>query len=51
MFFFKTNTNFKTNSIYFLNIYKRTIGDGFFYIRGLILIFFIDACLTDDEPL
>jgi hypothetical protein len=51
IFFFKTNVNFKINSIYFLNIYKRTIGDGFFYIRGLILIFFIDACLTDDEPL
>lgn len=34
-----------------LDIYKRTCGDGFMYIRGLIIIFFIDASFTDDEPL
>jgi hypothetical protein len=49
--FIKTNLNFKVISIYFLNIYKRTFGEGFFYIRGLFIIFFIDACVTDDEPL
>jgi hypothetical protein len=37
--------------INFLNIYKRVVGDGFYYIRGLFIIFFIDASITDDEPL
>mgnify|MGYP007121702970 CR=1 FL=1 len=37
--------------ISFLNAYKRTVGDGLLYVRGLFLIFFIDACLTDDEPI
>ena len=41
----------QTYSIFFLRIYKQTLGDGFVYIRGLFLIFFIDACLTDDEPI
>jgi hypothetical protein len=49
--FIKTNFIFKNLNIYFLDIYKRTFGDGFIYIRGLFLIFFIDACVTDDEPL
>lgn len=31
--------------------YKNTFGDGYYFIKGLILIFFIDATLTDDEPL
>ena len=35
----------------FLSFFKKTLGDGFLYIRGLFLIFFIDACLTDDEPI
>ena len=30
---------------------KRTFSFGFFYLRGLFCVFFIDACLTDDEPL
>ena len=34
-----------------LNAYKRSIGEGFLYLRGLFLIFFVDACITDDEPL
>ena len=34
-----------------LKIYKETLGDGFLYIRGLVFIFFVDACLTDDEPI
>ena len=49
--YIKTNFNFKQVSIYFLNIYKKTFGEGFCYIRGLFIIFFIDACITDDEPL
>lgn len=49
--FIKTNLIFKKFSIYFLDLYKRTFGEGFFYIRGLFIIFFVDACVTDDEPL
>lgn len=49
--FVKTNLVFKQLNLYFLEIYKRTIADGFLYLRGLFLIFFIDACVTDDEPL
>jgi hypothetical protein len=30
---------------------KKTFSFGFYYIRGLVVILFIDACLTDDEPL
>lgn len=47
----KLNLNLKPKSIYFLDVYKRTLGESFFYLRGLFLIFFIDASLTDDEPL
>jgi hypothetical protein len=31
--------------------YKKTIGDGFMFVRGLFLIFLVDALVTDDEPL
>ena len=30
---------------------KRLLGGGFSYLRGLLVIFFVDALLTDDEPL
>jgi hypothetical protein len=30
---------------------KRTFGFGFYYIQGFAFVLFIDACLTDDEPL
>lgn len=42
---------FKTASRPFWIVLKKTFGEGFIYIRGLLIIFFIDACLTDDEPL
>ena len=29
----------------------KTFSYGFLYLRGLFVILFIDACLTDDEPL
>lgn len=48
--YFLQNT-FKQALIYLLDVWKRTIGDGFIYLRGLFIIFFIDACLTDDEPI
>jgi hypothetical protein len=43
--------NWKKISIYFLNIYKKAFGDGALYIRGLLIIFGLDALITDDEPL
>ena len=53
--FFKTNLVFslifKDFSIYVLNQYKKTFGEGYYYLRGLFIIFFIDASITDDEPL
>jgi hypothetical protein len=30
---------------------NRSFSFGFLYIRGIVVILFIDACLTDDEPL
>ena len=49
--FYFLNNSVKLGLIYVLDTFKRTIGDGFIYIRGLFIIFFIDACLTDDEPI
>ena len=34
-----------------LNVFKRSIGEGAIYIRGLLILFVFDAMLTDDEPL
>lgn len=34
-----------------LNTFKRSVGDGIIYLRGLCILFFFDAMLTDDEPL
>jgi len=28
-----------------------TLGEGYIYVRGLLVLFLIDASLTDDEPL
>jgi hypothetical protein len=36
---------------FFSNINVKTFSFGFLYLRGLFVILFIDACLTDDEPL
>jgi hypothetical protein len=41
----------KKTTHFFKYAHKSFIGEGFYYIRGLILLFFIDACVTDDEPL
>lgn len=55
--FFRTNAldlllNFKRDlRVYILNVFKRTYGFGMEYLYGLVLILFVDACLTDDEPL
>lgn len=45
------NLNFFSLIKFLFLIYKKTIGEGYIYIRGLLLIFFLDACFTDDEPL
>ena len=42
---------FKKNFIKFLTIFKATFGDGALYLRGLLIIFFVDALIVDDEPL
>jgi hypothetical protein len=34
-----------------LNVYTITFGEGFLYLRGLFIIFFVDALIADDEPL
>lgn len=41
----------KTYVLFTFDTLKRTFGFGFYYIRGVIFLLFIDACLTDDEPL
>ena len=30
---------------------SKTFSFGFYYLRGFAFLLFIDACLTDDEPL
>jgi hypothetical protein len=41
----------ETFSIKLLLIFKKSLGEGFLIIRGLCLVFFIDALIIDDEPL
>lgn len=49
--FVVTSCDFKLSSIDLVNFYKQITGEGFIYLRGLFIAFFVDACLTDDEPL
>jgi hypothetical protein len=39
------------NLLWSHHTFKRSIGDGAIYLRGLAILFFFDATLTDDEPL
>ena len=48
LFFVK---NIKATYHYIIENFRRTFSFGFYYIRGVIFLLFIDACLTDDEPL
>ena len=52
---FKTSFSFltllKTYFFSSLLLFRKTVGAGLFYLKGLFIMFFIDACLTDDEPL
>lgn len=36
---------------YFGEVYNHIANEGFSYLRGLFIIFFCDALITDDEPL
>jgi len=36
---------------YLSDLNSKTLSFGFTYVKGLLVILFIDACLTDDEPL
>lgn len=38
-------------TIYFKEFILKTIGDAFLYLRGLFIVFFVDALIIDDEPL
>lgn len=55
-------SSFYTNLFFYFKFFKdymstlslntnKTFGFGFYYIRGFFFLLFIDACLTDDEPL
>lgn len=50
-FYYAIKTYTTPFKVYVLETYRQTLGEGFFYLRGLFLILFIDAALTDDEPL
>ena len=45
------NLNVEFLNIPFLFIYNKSFGEGFNYIRGLFIVFFIDSMFIDDEPL
>jgi hypothetical protein len=45
------NLKKNTKRLQALYNYKTLFGEGFFYIRGLFIIFLVDALITDDEPL
>lgn len=49
--FYSLIKSIRLTLINLLNVFKITIGDGFLYLRGIFIICFIDACLTDDEPI
>lgn len=50
-FFFFLKNFFKTNSIKSLYVFKTFFGDGFIYIRGIFIMCFVDAIISDDEPI
>ena len=49
--FFFYKKYIKAIANYYTEILTRSFSFGFYYLRGLFFILFIDACLTDDEPL
>ena len=51
IFYYITQNFTKVNSISALTNFKSSFGEGFIYVRGLFIIFFVDALIVDDEPL
>jgi len=55
--FTSTTSNIRLNVLwtklmsYGSSVVNKSFSFGFFYIQGFAFILFIDACLTDDEPL
>jgi hypothetical protein len=49
--YFTLVTKIRTFFNYCLNVYNVTFGDGFLYVRGLFIIFFVDALIADEEPI
>lgn len=47
----KYNFNFYFNKYKLIHIYKKTAGHGYFYLKNLFIIFFLDASFSDDEPI
>jgi len=41
----------KSLTQYLTILWKKSFSFGFYYIQGFVFLLFIDACLTDDEPL
>lgn len=50
-FLYKIVTSVNQLFSWLLNVYTITFGEGFLYLRGLFIIFFVDALIADDEPL
>jgi len=46
---YKTLLQYLTSIIHSIRL--RSFSFGFYYIQGFVFLLFIDACLTDDEPL
>ena len=45
------NQFIKKYTIFWLDSFHRTLGDGFLLLRGLFIVFFVDSLIIDDEPL
>ena len=43
--------SFKNLLFYVSSIMNKSFGFSFYYLKGFVFVLFIDACLTDDEPL
>lgn len=40
-----------TQGLYFVDLLKRTWGEGFIYFKGVVIVLVADALIVDDEPL
>lgn len=51
-FFYSTfQKHLRSGVSYIYDLLSKTFSFGFYYLRGFVFLLFIDACLTDDEPL